>query len=215
LVAKSIFKFSDSQRKTLRRWVITYIGVGVKDVPWRLAHEAKAGEVTYLALGLLILLWAGEVEVDEGYTRSRHHLLELLILLLIPEVVLLLAPVLIAGVIPVIVVVLVGGVKLLPLRGVGNEVGGVTTLKAAARRPPTLLAKPVKNLKLSRQQSDLDVRDTLILLIRNYTQGKQNKLKSRWVSSVGGVSHMTTNMSTSNQSLTREGSIMIRTTFPR
>jgi hypothetical protein len=33
LVAKSIFKFGDSQRKTLGGWVVTYIGVGVGDVP--------------------------------------------------------------------------------------------------------------------------------------------------------------------------------------
>jgi hypothetical protein len=33
LVAKSIFKFGDSQRKTLGRCVITYIGVRVGDVP--------------------------------------------------------------------------------------------------------------------------------------------------------------------------------------
>jgi hypothetical protein len=55
-------------------------------VPRRLAHEAKAGEVTCLALGSLILLEAGgviagEVEVAEDGTRSRHHLLKLLLLL--------------------------------------------------------------------------------------------------------------------------------------
>jgi hypothetical protein len=33
LVAKNIFKFSDSQRKTVGGCVITYIRVGVKDVP--------------------------------------------------------------------------------------------------------------------------------------------------------------------------------------
>jgi hypothetical protein len=43
-------------------------------VPQRLANEAKAGEVTHLALGSLILLGArgviaGEVEVVEGSTR--------------------------------------------------------------------------------------------------------------------------------------------------
>jgi hypothetical protein len=46
-------------------------------------------------------------------------------------VVLLLALALVAGVIPVIVVVLIGGVKLLPLGAVDNEVGGVAALKAA------------------------------------------------------------------------------------
>jgi hypothetical protein len=135
LVVKSIFMFNDSQRKILGRWVITYIGVRVGDVPWQLAHEAKAGEVTRLALGPLILLGAGgviagEVEVAEGSTRSGHHLLEHL-LLLVPEAVLLLALVLVAGVVPVVVVVLVGGVKLLPLGAVGDEVGGVTALKAS------------------------------------------------------------------------------------
>jgi hypothetical protein len=46
-------------------------------------------------------------------------------------VVLLLALTLVVGVVSVVVAVLVGGeVKLLPLRAVGDEVGGVTTLEA-------------------------------------------------------------------------------------
>jgi hypothetical protein len=75
---------------------------------------------------------AGEVEVTEGGTRSGHHLLELL-----------LAFALVAGVILVVVVVLVRGVKLLPLGAVGDEVGGVTALEATPRRPPPLLAESV------------------------------------------------------------------------
>jgi hypothetical protein len=123
LVAKGILKFGNSQRKTLERWVITYIGVRVRDVSRWLAHEAKVGEVACLALGPLIRplaggVVAGEVEVAEGSTRSGHHLLELL-LLVVPEVVLLLALALVAGVVLVVVVVLVGGVKLLPLGAVG------------------------------------------------------------------------------------------------
>jgi hypothetical protein len=67
------------------------------------AHETKADEVTYLALGPLILLSAGgviigEVEVTEGSTCSGHHLLELL-LLVVPGVVLLLALALVARVV--------------------------------------------------------------------------------------------------------------------
>jgi hypothetical protein len=104
------------------------------------AHETKVGEVTRLALGPLILLWAGEVKVAEGCTRSGHHLLKLL-LLVIPEAVLLLALTLVAGVISVVVVVLAGGVELLPLGSVGDEVGGVTALEATPRRPPPLLAE--------------------------------------------------------------------------
>jgi hypothetical protein len=82
-------------------------------VPRSLAHEAKAGEVTRLALGPLILLGskgviAGEVEVTEGSTHSGHHLLELLLLLFVPEAVLLLVVALVTGVIPVVVGVLVG-----------------------------------------------------------------------------------------------------------
>jgi hypothetical protein len=98
---------------------------------------AKAGEVACLALRLLILLRAGgvivgEVEVAEGSTRSGHHLLELL-LLLVPEAVLLLALTLVIGVVLVVVVLLVGGVELLPLGAVNNEVGGVIALKEAPR----------------------------------------------------------------------------------
>jgi hypothetical protein len=62
-----------------------------------------------------------------------HHLLELLVLLLVPEAVFLLALTLVAGVIPIVEVLLVGGVELLPLGAVGDEVGGVTALKAAPR----------------------------------------------------------------------------------
>jgi hypothetical protein len=150
LVAKSIFKLNDSRRKTLGGWIITYIRVGVRDVPRQLAHEAKADEVARLTLGPLILLGAGgviagEVDVAEGYTRSGHHLLELFFLL-VSEVILLLALALVVGVIPV-----VGGVKLLPLGAVGDEVGGVIALKAAPRRPPPLLEEPVRCAKLSRQ----------------------------------------------------------------
>jgi uncharacterized membrane protein YoaK (UPF0700 family) len=115
-------------------------------VPRRLAHEAKAGEVARLALGPLILLGAGgviarEVEVTEGSTRSGYHLLEPL--LLVPEAVLVLIFAFIAGVVPVVVVVLIGGVKLLPLGAVGDEVGGVAALEAAPRRPTPLLVEPV------------------------------------------------------------------------
>jgi hypothetical protein len=56
LVAKNIFRFGDSQRNTLRGKIITYIGVGIEDVSRGLAHEAKVGEVAWLALDLLILV---------------------------------------------------------------------------------------------------------------------------------------------------------------
>jgi hypothetical protein len=76
----------------------------VRDVSRRLAHEAKAGELGLLALDLLI----------------------------IPEVVLLLV-VALAVVVPLDVVVHVGGVELLSLGSVGDEVGGVVTLEATPR----------------------------------------------------------------------------------
>jgi hypothetical protein len=230
LIAKGILKLDDSQRNTLGGWIITYIRIRVRDVSWRLAHEAKADEVTLLALGLLILLWArgviaGEVEVTEGSTHMGHHLSELL---LVPKAVLLLALALIAGVIlvvvvvilvgglellllgavsdevggvtaleaaprwsppllaepvqvaelviPVVVVVLVVGVGLLPLGTVGDEVGGVTTLKAAPRWSLPLLAEPVQAVELSCQQGDLIVSDALVLLIRSGSQRGQSKL---------------------------------------
>jgi hypothetical protein len=124
-------------------------------VPRQLAHEAKASKVTRLALGPLILFRARgviprEVEVAEGGTCSGDHLLELL-LLLVPKVILLLALTLLAGVISVVVVVLIGGVELLPLRPVSDEVGGVTTLKAVLRRPPPLLAESVQCAELPHQ----------------------------------------------------------------
>jgi hypothetical protein len=135
-------------------------------------------------LGPLILLEAGgvvagEVEVAEDGTRSGHHLLKLLLVLLVPEAVLLLTLTLVTGVVPVVVVVLIGGVELLPLEAVGDEVGGVTALKAAPRRSPPLLAKPVQSSKLSHQQGGLIVGDALVLLIRSCRQGRQSKLQSR------------------------------------
>jgi hypothetical protein len=84
-----------------------------------------------------------------------------------------------AVVIPLGVVVLVGEIELLPLRAVGDEVGGVTALEAAPRRSSPLLAEPVQGSKLSHQQGDLVIRDALVLLIRNCTQGRQSKLQSR------------------------------------
>jgi hypothetical protein len=121
-------------------------------MPRQLAHEAKAGDIVRLALGPLILLRArgviaGEVEVAEGCTRSGHHLLELLLLLLVLEVVLLIVA--LAVVVPLGVVILVGGVELLPLGAVGDEVGGVAALEAAPRRSPPLLAEPVQSSELS------------------------------------------------------------------
>jgi hypothetical protein len=123
-------------------------------VSQQLSHEAKASEVARLALGPLILLGAGgvivgEVEITEGGTRSGHHPLELL-LLLVPEAVLLLALALVTGVILVVVVVLVGGVKLLCLGAVDDEVGGVAALEASTRRSPPLLAESVQSSELSR-----------------------------------------------------------------
>jgi hypothetical protein len=121
----------------------------------RLAHEAKAGEVACLALGPLILLGAGgviagEVEVDEGGTHSGHHLLELL-LLLVPEAVLLLVVTLALVILLGVVILVGGGVELLPLGAVGDEVGGVTALEAAPRRSPPLLGELVQGAELSRQ----------------------------------------------------------------
>jgi hypothetical protein len=218
LVAKSIFKLDDSQRKTLGGWINTYIGVGVRDMPWRLTYEAKAGEVTRLALGPLILLRTGgvvngEVEVAEGCTRSGHHLLKLL--LIVPEAVLLLTLALVAEVVSVVVVVLVGGVEFLPLGAVGDEVGGVAALEITRRRPPPLLAESVQRAELPCQQGNLIIGDALVLLIRSWTQERQSKLQSIWVNSVGGVSHMATNMSTSNKSLTSKRSIMVQMTLAR
>jgi hypothetical protein len=60
-----------------------------------------------------------------------HDLLELIILLLISEVFLLLVVAFVAIVISVGVLVLVGGVKFLPLGTVGDEVDGVAVLEAA------------------------------------------------------------------------------------
>jgi hypothetical protein len=101
----------------------------------------------------------------------RHYFLELL--LLVPEAVLLLV-ITLDVVIPLGVVILVGGgVELLPLGAVGDEVGGIATLEASPRWSPPLLVELVQGAELSHQQGDLVVRDALILLIRSY--GKEDK----------------------------------------
>jgi hypothetical protein len=164
-----------------------------------------------------MLLWAGgvitgEVEVIEGSTCSGYDLLELL--LLVPEVILFLV-VILAIVVSLDVVVLVRGVDLLLLGVVGDEVSGVVALEAAPRWSPPLLTELVQDTKLPCQQGDLVVGDALILLIRSYDQRRQDKLQSRWDSSIGGVSIITINMSTSNQTLTSKRSIIIWMTLPR
>jgi hypothetical protein len=50
-----------------------------------------------------------------------------------------------------VVILVRGGVKLLPLGAVGDEVSGVATLEVAPRRSPPLLAEPVQSSELSRQ----------------------------------------------------------------
>jgi hypothetical protein len=108
-----------------------------------------------------------------------HDLLEPLLLLL-PEVVVLLLVVALAVVISLDVVILIGGgIELLPLGVVGDEVGSVTALEAAPRRSPPLLVELVQGAELSRQQDNLIIWDALVLLIRNYDQRRQSKLQSR------------------------------------
>jgi hypothetical protein len=79
-----------------------------------------------------------------------HYLLKLL-LVVVPEAVLLLV-VALAVVVALGVFILVGGgVKLLPLGAVGDEVGSVAALETAPRRSPPLLAELVQGAELSRQ----------------------------------------------------------------
>jgi hypothetical protein len=60
-----------------------------------------------------------------------HDLLEILLLLVLEAVLLLVVALVV--VVLVVVVILIGGVELLPLEAVGDEVSGVATLKAALR----------------------------------------------------------------------------------
>jgi hypothetical protein len=71
----------------------------------------------------------------------EHHLLEFL--LLVPEAVLLLVIVLAIFILLGVVILVGGRVELLPLRAVGDEVGGVAALEAALRRSPPLLVELV------------------------------------------------------------------------
>jgi hypothetical protein len=62
-----------------------------------------------------------------------HDLLELLLVVVVSEVVLLLVVTFVVVVVLVGVVVFVGGVKLLPIGAIGDEVSGASALKAAPR----------------------------------------------------------------------------------
>jgi hypothetical protein len=63
-------------------------------------------------------------------------------------VILLLVAALVVVVVPVGVVILIGGVKLLPLRAISDEVSGVTALEAAPALSPPLLEKIVQGTEL-------------------------------------------------------------------
>jgi hypothetical protein len=135
LTTQSIFKFVHFRRETIIGEIITYIRVGVRLAPRRssLGHEAQPGEVAFLALDRLILfrargVFSQEVKVAQGSTRLGYDLLE--VLLLVSKAVLLPVVTLVAGVISVGIVVLVG-VKLLPLRAIGDEMSSVAALKIA------------------------------------------------------------------------------------
>jgi hypothetical protein len=102
-----------------------------------------------------------------------------LLLLLVPEVVLLLIVALAVIILLGVVVLVGGGVELLPLGTVDDEVGGVAALEVAPRRSPPLLTELVQGAELSRQQGDLIVGDALILFIRSCSQRRQDKHQHR------------------------------------
>jgi hypothetical protein len=131
------------------------------------------GFFPYFSLWVEGCLWVGWVVSFGGFDCCflfvvggvRNKFGSTLLTLLVLEAILLLTLALVTGVIPVVVVVLVGGVKLLPLGAVGDEVGDVAALEVAPRRPPPLLAESVQRAELPRQQDDLVIGDALVLLI--------------------------------------------------
>jgi hypothetical protein len=115
------------------------------------------------------------LKVAQGCTCSRHDLLDVPLLLVL-EAILLLVVVL------VVVVILVGVVILLPLRAVGDEVGGVAALEIALRVlgvPSPLLLKLVHCPKFPFKQSNLIVGNALVLLIGSCSKRRQTKLQRR------------------------------------
>jgi hypothetical protein len=155
----------------------------------------------------------GEVEVAQGCTCTRHDLLELL-LVVVSEAILLLVVALIAEIVPVGVVIIVGGLKLLPLRAVGDKVGGVTALEAALGWSPPLLAE------LCKAQNFLTNRAISLSGMLSYCSteaaAKEDKVNCKadeTVVLVGLASWPPTQALVIKDLLER--SIMIRTTFPR
>jgi hypothetical protein len=89
-----------------------------------------------LRLGFSFSFELEESSLEKSRLMRAVHTRDIIILplLLIPEAVLFLALAHAAGVVPVVVVALVGGgVELLPLGAVGDEVGGIAALKAAPK----------------------------------------------------------------------------------
>jgi hypothetical protein len=177
------------KRKAIVDEIITYIGVRVRNrvVLWRssLGHEAQPGEVASLLFVVDLLIVFWTWWVFTWEVKVAQGYT-----CSGHDVLLLLIPevILLLVVILVVVVVLVM-VVLLPLRALDDEVGGVTALKASLEvlgDTPPLLLKLVH----------------------------RPKFQESW-DGVGGVSIMATNTSTSNQSFTNKGSIMIRMTFAR
>jgi hypothetical protein len=147
-----------------------------------------------------------EVTATQGFTCSRHDLLDVLVLLVF-EAILLLIVVLV--VVLVAVVILVGVVILLPLGADDDEVGGVAALEAAPGVlgvASPLLLKLVHCPKFLCKHGNLVVRNALIFVIGSCSKRRQSKLQ-RGPDGVSGVSILATNMSTSNQSfLVKEAS---------
>jgi hypothetical protein len=85
----------------------------------------------------LHLIFSSSFELEESSLdklkslKVAHDLLELLLPVVVSEGVLLLVVALVAILVLVGVVMLVGGVELLPLGAIGDEVSGVTALEAA------------------------------------------------------------------------------------
>jgi hypothetical protein len=89
-------------------------------------------------------------------------------------VVLLLALAFVAGVVSIVVVVFEGGVELLPLGAVDNEVGGVAALEAAPSVIRPLLEELVQGTELSHRQVDLIIEDALVLFTRHTSKYLSN-----------------------------------------
>jgi hypothetical protein len=78
LIAQGILKLGDSQRKALRGKIITYIRVGVEDVPWRFPMRQRPVKSPFLHLGFSSSSKLEESSMEKSKSLRAAHALDMI-----------------------------------------------------------------------------------------------------------------------------------------